>query len=69
MSFTKDQELGFEGGTGNDPSGSVQPKSIFTIVPPANADWDGCSGSQRQDGPADSPEEACGVFGITLENA
>ncbi len=69
MSFTKDQELGFEGGTGNDPSGSVQPKSIFTIVPPANADWDGCSGSQRQDGPADSPEEACGVFGIKLENA
>lgn len=69
MSFIKDQQLGVEGKPGNDPSGSVQPKSIFTIVPSANADWVGSTDSERQDGPADSPEEACGVFGIKLENA
>ncbi len=69
MSFIKDLKSGFEGklGTGN-PSGSVQPKSIFRILPPANADWTEVSVEPR-DGPADSPEEACGVFGIKLENA
>lgn len=70
MSFTKDQILGFNGGSGCDsPSSSVQPKSIFTVVPAANHDWSGPNETESRDGPADSPEEACGVFGIRLENA
>ncbi len=70
MSFAKDPKLGFEGKPGQEsPSGSVQPKSIFKILPPANAGWPKNTVSLDRDGPADSPEEACGVFGIKLENA
>ena len=67
MSFWKDHLLGnVESGCDN-PSSSVQPNSIFTVLPAANDGW--CSKDQpERNGPADSPEEACGVFGIKLND-
>ncbi len=70
MSFAKDLKSSFEEKPGNvSPGVSVQPKSIFRIVPPANANWSEVPAGSERSGPVDSPEEACGVFGIKLENA
>lgn len=70
MSSEKDLNLGLQERSGScGPSGSVQPKSIFKVLPSANASWQGAASDSEKDSPADSPEEACGVFGISLEGA
>lgn len=70
MSFSKDPMLAFNGEPGRKAPGSLtQPKTIFQVLPAANAHWLSNRNSQGRDEPVDAPEEACGVFGIKMKNA
>lgn len=70
MSFAKDPMLASsDEPRREDATISTQLPSVVRVISAANSTWTGFPSSDDDDCPVDSPEEACGVFGIKVANA